>query len=656
MYKTSIRAVLLATLLILAVGFNRAQDDAPLESYLPANSDVYFSLRVDDGYIETLDGVYADVLNALSGTTVGAMVPPELSQMSVDTILNQFSMQFLGADFQTSVRSWLGQRVVMGMSDIAVMMDDDSNNDIQFKIVVAADITDSAKVRTAIDTILAMMELEEAYQESSEGGFTVLSAGNIPFAPTIMWNDSVLIVGINAGVADVTSSNSLLNNPDFNDTMSQLPAENYNIQAYLNANTFFQATLPQTPMPDEATAGLVNALFSAIGQQAIGFTLIDGRSFVVDVVQKAGDTSGLEEMGLPLQTLGSLTGAYQPIQPDFADNLPPETAFLIHGSNLRGVYDNLIASGQVLESMDPTGATGAVDAAIAQFETEFKAETGLSLQDDVLTWLEGDYAAFAWASVGPNTPSMFTEYYHALEGIEIPFGAEVGIVVETTNPAGSRAVFDVLAESLPDLVVVEDDMESANFERTTMGSADALILTVRDEVDHDYDALVDAGTFTPSVRVIELAVATDDRLVVFGTKGAVEGVFAGGDSLASAPHYQANSAYFLESPSGIYYISQSGVNTLFDFVAIGGQQVGEVFEAILESFDDEATPVPDLANLEDRLNDDRARRQQQAADLRMNYQLAAEAAALFDGLSLTVSVPNDVAALVRGVISLAPQN
>jgi hypothetical protein len=96
-----------------------------------------------------------------------------------------------------------------------------------------------------------------------------------------------------------------------------------------------------------------------------------------------------------------------------AERIPNSAVAVALGSNLAQITTNSLAVGKAGAALSDllngttSGVTG-FDASYAQFQLALQAGFGLDLNNDVLSWLNGDFALYALVNNGPNTTISFT--------------------------------------------------------------------------------------------------------------------------------------------------------------------------------------------------------------------------------------------------------
>ena len=145
---------LVAALLIIGIVPSAgAQTTDDLAAMFPESTVIYASVRTDDGVIETLDGLFARVVSQVPG------VPP----ISLRLLLDQGALGVSGGtgDFDTAIRSWLGDEVAFGVLSLDNLDDDPP-------VVAVVQITDQ---KTAANFVRGLPDFDLA-----ESGEIVIAA------------------------------------------------------------------------------------------------------------------------------------------------------------------------------------------------------------------------------------------------------------------------------------------------------------------------------------------------------------------------------------------------------------------------------------------------------------------------------------------------
>lgn len=506
---------LLTVLLVLVLSLTaltvqaQTYDPAALATYFPENTDVYIGIRIDDGYIETLDGVLARILGK---------PPPQLQEQIPQITLRQALLSNLPSSITyDDIRQWLGDYAALGTTNATVTMDDDSTNDDDALMYVAATITDKAALEAFI--VEQVPEFADA-EATTSGDFTVYTAPDGSEGLVAINNEVVLFTN-----ASELPAGGLNNSASFGSTVEKMPADSYNIFMYINSAVFAtaaQANMP--PMMDENPLETLNIDPAALNPTAIGLTVLDGRSLTIDILSP----------GLP-----GIMPTMTPLDPAFASLIPADTSYVIHVTNPGGSLSTLLelAATASQESDNPM--------TVEQISNLFNGLTGLDLEEDVLSWMSGDMALIMDTDVPGLLGNMMTG---TLDELPLSFG----VLVETGGSDRPAAVVQALARILQN----QADEEEVTVTNETINGVDAVVLTGEAE-----------GLSVP----LEIVIGASDSLFVIATRPLAEQLFSGDYAgLDTSAAYQEASAYILPNSGAVLYTDNGLVGDLVTGVLFFG--------------------------------------------------------------------------------------
>lgn len=498
---------------------------AALADHFPDTTLFYAAVRTDAGFFEALDGFIGQARDLLPG----GGIPP----IRIEALLDQYVSQLGQGDFGEAVRPWLGDTAALGFG----MPGDIGSAPAHF--LLAANITDQQAAADFIETFL--QESNQDYESSEQGGYTVLAdpEGEGLFAI----GEDVLFLSLFADdIPSLTGDfKSLADSADFTGTLAQLPAEDYSALGYMNTPAFF--ALMQQEMTSEAPRmetmqELFDSFSGAVGSHAFGLTILDGRSFVVDVVQMLGDTAGLEDAGFDMSMPTSA------IDPAFATYIPADAPFVMQGTELNtGVtsgFQNLRVFGRLMQQQMQSLPLDEMDedtrwmrfvnpgAVMERFATlSFTALTGMDLEQDVLPWMDGDFAGYL--RLLPLPPDSEAE--------AMP---DFALLVEASDAAGPAALVESITATL-------EDYEATFFERQE-GSLVISGLFPAMTLKHA-EAL-------SAIRELDVIVGSSDNLFVVGTRqAATDSLNPPAETLADSPAYQEALGYALDGAQQLWFMN-----------------------------------------------------------------------------------------------------
>jgi hypothetical protein len=602
------------TSLVGGGGGGTSAGDYAFTSYFPENTIAYATMRTDDRYIAALDGILAKITSKLPEGMIQPGVPVSLSAL-LDQAAATINVAISGtagdngnpaldatdvaADtttFENSIRTWLGDRAAGGI----IPGGEGVTNGLGL-----VEVTNRANAIAFIEPLLPA----ENYTRTEESGFTVYTIGES--APIyLIVGDSLLAISDNKALLPLngTPSNALGTQPAFTGAVGALPAGGYTILLYAD---FAEAFTFVNNTDDEQVATFTNAVETL----AIGATILDERSLVIDAFVKRGDLSALEDMGITL----SGTGA---VDPAFLNNLPANTILATQGTDLKTVYDVLLANLRNLAEQGLLGEadSAAVDEAVAQIDQTLQSMAGgLRLQEDVLSWLTGDYVAFVtYDPLAPDvlglTGTLFAEDVSTIPPLPVGFG----VLIEATDPAKAQNLVDKLAVPLEQF----GTMQGLQVRREIISDSNAVLLTLPDP--------------TTSNRVVEIVLLANQRFLALGTRPAVEAAINGG-GLTSAPRFTAAGRYTLPNPTSLWFADTNALTLGVDLQAETGSFNFSLMSLGLAS-DIDNFDVNDISPIQVQ----RAR------------EVFRPLAAVFESATISTSTTNAGDALARAVLLLAP--
>ncbi|RMG69936.1 MAG: DUF3352 domain-containing protein [Chloroflexi bacterium] len=492
--------------LVLAGGIQAkpVEELTALAAYFPADTQVFAAIRADDGYAETLNGVLAQI----DQNTGGDLLTDDMIIPSIKDLLGQFLFEDM---------SWVGETAAIGLVDV-----------MQQTAVIAFEIGDPTGVELFIeDVFFGMADVTEG------DGYTIYSNGSEQFLVT----DEVVLTSNIDLVTLFEQESSLAASSDFTNAFDLLPNDRYNIALYINSSALNTSLMNNMTDMDEFNN--LMPMFESGGNVAVGFTILNGRDLVIDVA--------VDEVILPL---GLIPPAQNPINLDFAQHIPGNAQLVIHDNNLSGdvlySFEAMNVLGPVLQELIETFAemdnadTFGLDVSTINFGgltknaiiPIFAGLTGLNLEDDVLSWMTGDYALTLSLIQVPD-PIGFT-----LDGAFIVEATEAEAAANVVSQLGRAAeLYGLAGVSMDDDVVVLGDLLPSLLE------AGGLPADILDE--------------SPS---LDFLIASNDDVFAFGSRPAV--TFAldpQAFTLADHPDFQHAASLFLPETQTVFYIGTDGL-------------------------------------------------------------------------------------------------
>ena len=547
MTKRLVIILLALALTALSIVPLAAQDaDAPtiesvtgLARFFPDTTPLFVSWRIDDGYIGTLDTLV---------TRAAESFDLPLEQSLFDLLDETASQLPGGGTFDSTIRTWLGDTVAFGVLSLNDLFDDKPENDNTTPFLVALDITDRDAARAFFEFIL----VNNSYTSEETDAYTLFLPPQNEFfneSYVMITDDALFVSSSQVALPLETIAAPLSSASYFIDTFALLPEPTYNGTFFFNVQGYVDA-LAAAPQFDEMGVDF-NALFEAISTvvsaQAVGFTILGDDSLVMDIAQPIGDSAAFEDAGFAmLNNMGA-------IDPAFARFMPSETALVVHGVNLR---DSLTVQAQNLQAqiemqaeiLENSGMADGfdVDQIISSITTAgalFEGATGLDPIDDVLAWMDGDYAVILDVSDAATQIESIDQLANALP-------ADFAIIIDaTTDPEAAAAAVTGIGDAL---TVILETTEEVTITQETFGSANAYVLTV--EIPDLNDP-------------VQLVIGSDENVFVIGTERLVRFALSPDGGLDSDASYQDAQTYLLPDSSAVAYIFDTRLQNLLALAA-----------------------------------------------------------------------------------------
>ncbi|MBZ0274535.1 MAG: DUF3352 domain-containing protein [Anaerolineae bacterium] len=544
MRKLALAVVLLALLLgVMVVPALASPLGSTLARYFPDTTLVYVAADISDGTVQELDGV----LNQVRGLLPEGMIPAE---MSLSNLLNQTTQEQYSADFQTAVRSWMGDTLAVGV----LSMDMSSG---YTSVLGALTITDKAKAVAFLDQSMANQIENGLYEKQDGATFTLYVPKAGSFNTTVYAvNDEVIFVASDLELIGNPTA-SLMDNPQFTGTMALLPLDSYRLTVYLDYPALTAGMMDQVNgmgMMSQMNP-LLTSIYSALGAQVYGLSVADGRSFILDFAQTYNDTSALEQAGLVVMPPGS-----SPVNADFARYIPADAQLAVLGNNLGPTmllgFQNLRVIGDMIQeqmkSLPDSSSLNSQDRFLRDFNLGnivtfvnlgFSGATGLNLETDVLPWMTGDYAG----------------YLRLLPGMDakLPVLPDVGFVVQATDATAAQALVDGVTSAV--------EQYKLDYQMEAIGSSNALAVTVPfmgmlpTSADSTLSSLGDQ---------VDLLLGVNSEVLASGTRPAVSySLNPEGPSLADDPAFAEARQYALADTQTLVYLNLRGFVPVIDYAS-----------------------------------------------------------------------------------------
>jgi hypothetical protein len=316
--------------------------------------------------------------------------------------------------------------------------------------------------------------------------------------------------------AEVTAP--LSDNAEFADVLSRLPAGDYNAIGLANGAALAPVLMEEGDFDGFATIGYdMNAIFNAMGWQAFGLTIFGERALTMDVATTITDPAALEQAGISFD-------ASQPLNLDFAQNLPADAALVVTGSDLgSGVLktlDQIETLGDRFDELNQQGELSRsdqsltfIDDAVTFLRLSFRGMSGATLEE-AIGWMTGNYATFM-------TPGVDADGLPTLETVYL---------TEATDPAAAESFVTTWLPNLLRELGLDYIQDEAGVRLPLIGN-------ILENASYDIIA------------------ATGDNLLAIGTRASVEFALGTEAGLTTDSTYQAAQAHFLPDTESLAYIN-----------------------------------------------------------------------------------------------------
>ncbi|MCB9455592.1 MAG: DUF3352 domain-containing protein [Anaerolineaceae bacterium] len=536
--------LLLAVLLGAAVAPAMAQDNlTALARYFPADTPLFAAVDISDGTLTQLDAV----LGQLGVLLPAGTIPP----VTVTGLLDQAIQEQFQGDFQTAIRSWLGDTAALGV----LSLDMSSPN---APVIAAVAITDRAKAASFFGGLFAQQIENKLYTKEETDSFTLFVPAKDSYQSTILAiGDEALFIVEDMELLGMPAA-PLSENPKFTDTLALLPGEGYAIQVYLDYSNFIGMMMEQSAASMGMMGSMLGDFYNVIGAQAYGFALLDNRAFVMDIVQTYNDTAALEEAGLVMNYPSG------PVNADFARYLPADTPVALFGNNLGPAtlngFENLRVFGDMLQAQMKQLPDEAFNNDASRFLRDFNlgsiptfinlafsGATGLSLETDVLPWMTGDYALYMRILPG------------AENGIP-PIVPDLALVIEATDPDAAQTLVTAVGSAA--------DQYKLEYATETIGSSQVLAFNAPFLNMLPLNPANVTDMERALVGSIDLLLGSNGEVLVGGTRpGVTYSLNPQGTTLADTPAFAEARQYALAEAESLGYLNLRGFVPLLDHLA-----------------------------------------------------------------------------------------
>jgi hypothetical protein len=323
--------------------------------------------------------------------------------------------------YDGDIKPWIGNELNIGLTDVNTVVNlatgTGTANSSELPVLIGASVTDQTKADAFIAKLSSKLTgsgLEAPTKETYKDA--TLYTFNLGIASVVagLSKDKLFIGGGPAlvkGAFDQASDKSLANNAQFKNVTGNLPAENLAF-AYLDYQTIIK-TVTNNPQIKSALSSLNTTNLDYTAGVGVAFsTSTDG--FRVDSYQS------FQADKIPTAVSDILKKGANPNK--LLTALPENTLAFVNSRDAASAYNSLITS---VKQMGTT--TADFDKGITQFEQQ----TGLSVQNDIVSLFGSEYGVF----VSPEPSNK-----------AVPVG--FGLLTEATDKAGTQTKLDKIANAI----------------------------------------------------------------------------------------------------------------------------------------------------------------------------------------------------------------
>lgn len=493
------RLTLLLLVLVMSMAMalpasaNQPTDElTALAEFAPAESVFFGVARIDDGYAATLEEVINSRLEVVAATLPEGTVPPSVSADDFAPVaeFRAFAGDYAAVFFPSA------QAIFEGSSDSV------------FAAVVPVEDFDAA-VAYFDDLNEFDIEFGDVEKIEQEDG-SVLYQSNVSFIDSTLVTPEFAITGdIESVILPGMDAASLADTEDFQNAVAALPEDAYNILGYVNLDPVVAIIEEFAPAVLDGTGITIDyeVLADSLGQIAVGFTLLEGRVFTIDMAQVAP----------------ALLDA-QPLDLTVLDNVPGDTPFIIHGNGIGGTLAGLLDSLYMLNDMLleagllPIPEAGPLDFVgpddLATFITLSLEGTYNIDLEETLAWMDNDF-------VLAMRPRLEAENL-------LTSNVDLSLLLGTDNPEATAAIVEEFAKD------VIAQFSAATFDDGTLR--------------------VPFGALISRDDLAVLAMTANDTFMAMGTELYTNELGNTDAPVTGTDHYAFESSLFLEDPFMLLYI------------------------------------------------------------------------------------------------------
>jgi hypothetical protein len=387
---------------------------SPLADSFPSDTALYISVNTDTNS-DQIKG-WQKIITYLSGIPEVKAALPQLD------VLASAKMGSYDAD----IKPWLGSELAIGLNDVNAVANlilasnSGATPSLDIPVLAAVSITDKAKLEAFITKLLTNLDVTATTE--TYNGFTLKNVSVAPITLSIGYNDKKLFIGGSPAIVkaaiDRTADKSLAGNDQYKLVASKLStgylafiyADIQGALKSLNSNPNIQKLLNGTSL-SSLNLDYVGGLGVTTGTATDGFRIDVYQSYLADKV--------------PADVKTQLT---KPANPSTIISALPDKTFLFgNGQDGKSAYATFLKSLSTMGTQSQQVTDG-----IKKFETD----TGLSIQNDIVSLFPGEFAVFAQPLSG----------YTASSSSSLPLS--IGALTKVTDKVAAQASIDKIAAAL----------------------------------------------------------------------------------------------------------------------------------------------------------------------------------------------------------------
>jgi hypothetical protein len=539
-----ISILLLTGLLISLLGCGKPEAltrQAPLARYMPADTVLFLSvqLRPEGDLLKN----WQRIRDAF------AEVP------AIQEGLQEFqseAQEELPFDWKTDVDPWVGQHLAIGIVNLETLMEDVSPEAIEMgdidtaveempPFILAVDVQDREALQNFVKVVKTEMENEGiAVQESSYAGTTIYGfshEGNDFFFAlreekvALVSNQQALL----EGALEREEPDSLAADTEFLALLDRLPQDGLAMgyAAYERLRQEMRATMSEAqdlPLPEAWGAGV----------RAAGFTLQAESEGLRVQAAATLDLAAMAEAGLK----DYYEKMREPHPGRSLEFMPKEAALAFIGRDIYGAWQLQKSQMQQLNPESYADMQGTLE--------DLAIQTGLNIEEDILSWMTGEYALFMAPGEGE------------LSGAGLP-SFHAGFIFEVADQEKAQQAMD----KIENLLQEEGDL---TFSTQEIEGVEARVVP----------ALQMLG-YLPGYAFVDnfLIIAIDEA----SFSSAFQAQRTKGDRLASSPEFEQVMKALPDKQTGLFYLDFQGLTSFLE---------NAMQEPELSDFRAEAKPILDL--------------------------------------------------------------